>query len=61
MCLYSKKVPAKDTACQFVERVMRVIPEAQRVTKGSEDVEKSRCSHQDWRAASELTSSQLEQ
>eukprot|EP00957_Ditylum_brightwellii_P056870 4311351-Ditylum_brightwellii.AAC.1 len=61
MCLYSKKVPAKDAAHQFLERVRRVIPEAQRVTKRSEDVEKSRYPHQDWRVASELTSSQPEQ
>eukprot|EP00957_Ditylum_brightwellii_P157941 12022196-Ditylum_brightwellii.AAC.1 len=60
MRLYSKKVPAKDAAHQFVDRVRRVIPEAQRVTKRSGDVEESRYSHQDWRAASELTSSQLE-
>eukprot|EP00957_Ditylum_brightwellii_P094405 7188737-Ditylum_brightwellii.AAC.1 len=61
MRLHSKKVPPKDAACQFVERVRRVIPETQRVTKRSEDVEKSRYSHQDWGAVSELTSSQLEQ
>eukprot|EP00957_Ditylum_brightwellii_P067537 5127222-Ditylum_brightwellii.AAC.1 len=61
MHLYSKKIPAKDTASQFVEKIRRVIPEAQRVTKRSEDVEKLRYSHQDWRAASELTLSQLEQ
>eukprot|EP00957_Ditylum_brightwellii_P045891 3480723-Ditylum_brightwellii.AAC.1 len=61
MHLYSKKVPAKDAAQQFVERVRRVISEAQTVTKRSEDVGKSRYSHQDWRVASELTSSQFEQ
>eukprot|EP00957_Ditylum_brightwellii_P169989 12938635-Ditylum_brightwellii.AAC.1 len=33
MRLYSKKISAKDAARQFVERVRRVIPEAQRVTK----------------------------
>eukprot|EP00957_Ditylum_brightwellii_P040942 3100245-Ditylum_brightwellii.AAC.1 len=38
MCLYSKKVPAKDAACQFVDRVSRVIPEAQRVTKSYKEV-----------------------
>eukprot|EP00957_Ditylum_brightwellii_P123054 9382575-Ditylum_brightwellii.AAC.1 len=47
MHLYSKKVPDKDATCQSVERVRRAIPEAQRVTKRSEDVEKSRYLHQD--------------
>eukprot|EP00957_Ditylum_brightwellii_P050975 3866026-Ditylum_brightwellii.AAC.1 len=61
MCLHSKKVPAKDAAHQFVERVRKVMPEAQRVIKRSKNIEKSRYSHQDWRVASELASSQLEQ
>ena len=52
MCLYSKKIPAKDTAWQFVERVKRDIPETQRITKRSKDVEKSKFSHQDWRVVS---------
>eukprot|EP00957_Ditylum_brightwellii_P074113 5631729-Ditylum_brightwellii.AAC.1 len=39
MCLYSKKVPAKDVAQQFVQRVRRAVPEAERVTKQSEDAQ----------------------
>eukprot|EP00957_Ditylum_brightwellii_P081429 6193808-Ditylum_brightwellii.AAC.1 len=31
MHLYSKKVPAKDAAQQFVQRVRRAVPEAERV------------------------------
>ena len=61
MRLYSKKIPAKESARQFVERVRRVIPEAQRIAHKSEDIQKSRFSHQDWSVASELTSSQLDQ
>eukprot|EP00957_Ditylum_brightwellii_P052246 3962139-Ditylum_brightwellii.AAC.1 len=61
MCLYSKKVLAKDTAWQFVERVKSKIPEAEMMAKKSEDVQKSRYSHQDWITASETVSSQLKQ
>ena len=61
MRLYSKKVPAKDAARQFVQRLRRAVPAAERVTKQAEDVQKSRFSHQDWRTASEAVSNQLEQ
>ena len=44
-----------------MEKVKRIIPEAQRITKRFEDVQKSRFSHQDWRVASEPTSTHLEQ
>eukprot|EP00957_Ditylum_brightwellii_P071863 5462026-Ditylum_brightwellii.AAC.1 len=61
MRLYSKKVPAKDAARQFIQRVRRAVPEAERVTKQAEDVQKSRYLHQDWRTASEAMLTQIEQ
>eukprot|EP00957_Ditylum_brightwellii_P104614 7971363-Ditylum_brightwellii.AAC.1 len=61
MRLYSKKVPAKDAARQFVQRVGRAVPDAERVTKQAEDVQKSRYLRQDWRTASEAVSTQLGQ
>ena len=61
MRLYSKRVPAKDAAKQFVERVRRQIDEVDRKEKKAEDVQKSRYSHQDWNPASQSTSSKLEQ
>ena len=61
MRLYSKKVPAKEAARQFVDRVKRQVQESDRREREAEDVEKSRYSHQDWSRASEITSSKLEQ
>ena len=61
MRLYSKKVPANDASRQFIERVRRFIPDSHRASQVSEDVQKSRYSHQDWHVATEQTSSQLEQ
>ena len=61
MRLYSKKVPAKEAARQFVDRVRRQVPESDRREREAEDVEKNRYSHQDWLRASEMTSSKLEQ
>ena len=61
MRLYSKKVPAREASRQFVARVRRQVDDSVRIEKVAEDVEKSRYSHQDWRIASESTSSQLEQ
>ena len=61
MRLYSKKVPAKDAAKQFVERVRRQVNELDRKEKKAENVQKSRYSHQDWNLASQNTSSKLEQ
>ena len=61
MRLYSKKVPAKEAARQFVDRVRRQVPESDRREREAEDVEKNRYSHQDWSRASEMTSSKLEQ
>ena len=61
MRLYSKKVPAREASRQFVARVRRQVDDSVRIEKVAEDVEKSRYSHQDWRIASESTSTQLEQ
>lgn len=59
--LYGKKVPAKEAAKQFVERVRRSIDGINLREKSSEDVEKSRFSHREWCTASIHTSNQLEQ
>ena len=47
MRLYSKRVPAKDAAKQFVERVRRQVDEVDRKEQKAEDVQKSRYSPQD--------------
>ena len=60
MRLYSKKVPAKEASKQFIDRVRRQIPESDRRERVSEDVQKSRFSHQDWAVASEKTSTKLD-
>ena len=61
MRLYSKKVPAKDASKQFVDRVRRQVEECDRREIRSEDVEKSRYSHQDWNKASQSNITKLEQ
>ena len=61
MRLYSKKIPAREASRQFVDRVRRQVVDADRIEHKATDVQKSRYSHQDWRTASELTSSKLEQ
>ena len=61
MRLYSKKVPAREASKQFVDRVRRQVSDDQRLERKSEDIEKSRHSHQDWKQASDSTSLQLEQ
>ena len=59
--LYSKKVPAKDASQQFVERARRQISASVLKCRKSDDVEKSRFSHREWRPASQHTADQLEQ
>ena len=54
--LCCKKVPAKDAPKQFVDRVRRQVEECDRREIRSEDVEKSRYSHQDWNNHLNLTS-----
>ena len=61
MRLYSKNVPAQNVARQFVDRVRQQVPPNERLMKVSEDVQKSRYSHQDWRDAERSTSDSLEQ
>ena len=61
MRLYSKRVPAREAAHQFVERVERQINFQDRLEKNAEDVVKSRYSHQDWAPAPASISAQLEQ
>ena len=58
--LYGKRVPAKEAAKQFVERVRRSIQAHNLREKKSDDVEKSRYSHQEWNRASDNTTNQLE-
>ena len=59
--LYGKRDPAKEAAKQFVERVQRSIPAHQLRDKKSDDIEKSRYSHQEWNRASVSTTNQMEQ
>lgn len=61
MRLYSKRVPAREAAQQFVQRVERQINCQDRLEKTAEDVVKSRYSHQDWTPAPLSISVQLEQ
>ena len=61
MRLYSKRVPARDAARQFVDRVTRQVPPNERLMKLSEDLQKNRYSHQEWREADRSTSDSLEQ
>lgn len=58
--LYSKKVPAKEAARDFVDRIRRSIAPANLCESHANDVEKSRYSHLEWGSASESTSIRLE-
>ena len=60
MRLYSKKVPAVEASRQFISRVERQIHPRNRRERLSEDIEKSRFSHQSWTKASLTTKAQLE-
>jgi predicted GIY-YIG superfamily endonuclease/molybdopterin converting factor small subunit len=59
--LYSKRVPAKEAARQFVERVERHVQPSELLFASANDVEKARYSHSEWRPASQATIDQLEQ
>ena len=59
--LYSKKVPAKEAAKQFSERVRRFYNNEDLRERESNDIEKSRYSQQDWYTASDSTSNILDQ
>ena len=59
--LYSKKIPAKEAAQQYVDRVRRQVHGTLLKCKKSDDVEKSRFSHREWSVATSNTVDQLEQ
>ena len=59
--LYSKKIPAKEAAQQYVDRVRRQVDGTLLKCKKSDDVEKSRFSHREWSVATSNTVDQLEQ
>ena len=61
MRLYSKKIPAKEAARDFAARVRSHIPAADLRERVSDDVEKSRYSHQEWYRASDRNSTLLSQ
>ena len=61
MRLYSKRVPVREALAQYVERVRRQINPTDVLERMSQDVQKNRYSHQDWRTATSTVSSQLEQ
>ena len=61
MRLYSKRVPAREASNQYMERVIRQLHPTNVFEKVAEDVQKSRYSHQDWNAATEVTKSKLDQ
>ena len=46
--LYSKKVPEKDAAQKFVDRIRQVIPASEIIEKSLQYMQKSRYSPQDW-------------
>ena len=57
--LYSKKVPAKEAALEFIQRVRRqILPHLLRVSS-AHDIERNRFSHLDWQRASADTKSYL--
>jgi predicted GIY-YIG superfamily endonuclease len=59
--LYSKKIPAKEAAQQFIDRVRRQVDGHLLKARKSDDVEKSRFSHREWRPATQRVVDQLEQ
>ena len=59
--LYGRRVPAKEAARQFIERVRRSFEPNQLREKKAEDVQKHRRIRLEWMPASETTSSTLEQ
>ena len=61
MRLYSKKVPAKEAAKQFSDRVRRHYSSRNLRERLCDDVEKSKYSQQEWYTASESTSNILDQ
>ena len=61
MRLYSKKIPAKEAARDFAARVWSHIPAADLRERVSDDVKKSRYSHQEWYRASDRNSTLLSQ
>lgn len=61
MRLYSKKVPAKEAAIQFADRVRRHFDVEVLRERIADDVEKSKFSQMDWNQASDLTSNILDQ
>ena len=60
MCLYSLKNPAVEASRQFVSRVETQIQPQNQRERLSEDIEKSRFSHQSWTQVSLTTKTQLE-
>ena len=61
MRLYSKKITTREASRQFVNGAMRDIPACDRITRVSEDIEKSRYSNVEWGCASERVVAALEQ
>ena len=61
MRLYSKKVPAREAANQFAERVRRHVSMNEVRERIADDVEKSQFSQQEWYQASERSMSALDQ
>ena len=59
--LYSKKVPVNEATKQFSNRVRRLFHTRDLREKLSEDVEKSRFSHEEWNVASDFSSIVLDQ
>ena len=57
--VYSRKVPVRAAAKQFIERVRRQIDTKLVRERNAQDVEKGRYSHAEWQAASELTTDEL--
>ena len=61
MRLYSKTVPAREAANQFVERVRRHVSMSKVRERITDDVEKSQLSQQEWYQSSERSMSALDQ
>lgn len=61
MRLYSKRIPSREAAKTFVNRVKRQIDPSCLKERKADDVQKSRFSHRDWSDATERTIESLEQ
>jgi hypothetical protein len=59
--VYSRKVPVREAAKQYIDRVRRQIDHSQICERVAKDVEKNRYSHCEWQPAQSSTVEELDQ